>query len=139
MVDGVRGYIGVYRGTVLALRARTVRAASPLPPSEQTLLGGSESLRGYRAGYLAGDGIAATSAEFRVPLTSPLNVGRFGMKLFVDNGTIWPAGSSLSKRHFEQGTGGGIYFGATIVNAGIDVAWPRHGSPRWHFGLGVSF
>jgi outer membrane protein assembly factor BamA len=135
----VRGYIGVYRGTVLALRARAVRAASPLPPSEQTLLGGSESLRGYRAGYLAGDGIAATSAELRVPLTSPLNVGRFGMKLFVDNGTTWPAGSSLSKRHFEQGTGGGIYFGAAFVNAGIDVAWPRRGSPRWHFGLGVTF
>ena len=135
----LRGYIGVYRGAVLALRARTIRASSPLPPSEQTLLGGSDSLRGYRAGFAAGDGIAASSAELRVPFTSPLDVGRFGVKVFVDTGTAWPAGASLSKRHFEQGTGGGIYFGAAVFNAGVDVAWPRHGSPRWHFGLGVTF
>lgn len=135
----LRGYIGLYRGAVIALRARTIRASSPLPPSEQTLLGGSDSLRGYRAGYAAGDGIAATSAELRVPFTSPLDVGRFGVKVFVDNGTAWPAGALLSKRHFEQGTGGGIYFGAAVFNAGVDVAWPRHGSPRWHFGLGVTF
>ena len=135
----VRGYVGVYRGAVLALRARTVRADAPLPPSEQMLLGGSDSLRGYRAGYLAGDGIATTSAELRMPFTSPLNVGRFGVKLFADHGTTWPAGTSLSTRHFDQGAGGGIYFGAAVVNAGIDVAWPRHGSPRWHFGLGVTF
>jgi len=135
----LRGYVGVYRGMVLALRARTVRASSPLPPSEQTLLGGSETLRGYRAGYAAGDGIAATSAELRVPLTSPLDIGRFGVKAFVDHGTTWPAGVSLSTRHFEQGIGGGIYFGAAIVNGGIDVAQARDGSRRWHFGLGVSF
>jgi outer membrane protein assembly factor BamA len=135
----LRGYVGVYRGTVLALRARTVRAASPLPPSEQALLGGSDSLRGYRAGFLAGDGIAATSAELRVPLTSPLNIGRFGMKVFVDHGTTWPAGTPLWTRHFEQGIGGGIYFGAALVNGGIDVAQARDGSRRWHFGLGVTF
>ena len=135
----LRGYVGVYRGMVLALRARTVRASSPLPPSEQTLLGGSETLRGYRAGYAAGDGIAATSAELRVPLTSPLDIGRFGVKAFVDHGTTWPAGVSLSTRHFEQGIGGGIYFGAAIVNGGIDVAQARDGSRRWHFGLGVTF
>lgn len=135
----VRGYVGVYRGIVLALRARTARAGSPLPPSEQALLGGSESLRGYRAGFLAGDGIAATSAELRVPLTSPLNIGRFGVKVFVDHGTTWPAGTPLTTRHFEQGIGGGIYFGAALLNGGVDVAQARDGSRRWHFGLGVTF
>ena len=135
----LRGYIGLYHGAVIALRARTIRTSSPLPPSEQTLLGGSDSLRGYRAGYAAGDGVAASSAELRVPFTSPLDVGRFGVKVFVDNGTAWPAGAPLSKRHFEQGTGGGIYFGAAVFNAGVDVAWPRYGPARWHFGLGFTF
>jgi len=135
----LRGYIGLYRGSVLALRARTVRADTPLPPSEQTLLGGSDSLRGYRAGYLAGDGVAATSAELRIPFTSPLNIGRFGAKLFTDVATTWPAGTSLTTRHFDQGAGGGVYFGAAVVTAGVDVAFPRHGTARWHFGLGVSF
>jgi hypothetical protein len=59
--------------------------------------------------------------------------GRFGMKLFVDNATTWPADTALSKRHFKLGKGGGMYVGAAIFNAGLDVAWPRRGSPRWHF------
>ncbi|PYR76812.1 MAG: hypothetical protein DMF87_17405 [Acidobacteria bacterium] len=135
----LRGYLGLYRGSVLALRARTVRADTPLPPSEQTLLGGSDSLRGYRAGYLSADGIAATSAELRVPFTSPLTIGRFGMKLFADAATTWPAGTSLTTRHFDQGNGGGLYFGAALFTANVDIAFPRRGTARWHFGLGVSF
>lgn len=135
----LRGYVGLVRGSVLALRAQTVRAGAALPPSEQVLLGGSDSLRGYRAGYRAGDGIAATSAEIRVPLTSPLSVGRFGGKVFVDTGTTWPTGTPLSKQQFDHGAGGGIYFGAAALTAGLDVAWPRHGHARWHFGLGLTF
>ena len=32
-------------------------------------------------------------------------------------------------------------FTATVIRAGLDVAWPNDGSksPRWHFGLGVTF
>jgi outer membrane protein assembly factor BamA len=135
----LRGYVGFFGGSVLALRAQTVRASAALPPSEQTLLGGSESLRGYRAGDRAGDGIAATSAEVRVPLTSPLSIGRFGAKAFVDTGTTWPSGKPLTKQQFERGVGGGIYFGAAAVTAGLDVAWPRRGTARWHFGLGLTF
>jgi outer membrane protein assembly factor BamA len=135
----LRGYVGLIRGSVLALRAQTMRASAALPPSEQVLLGGSDSLRGYRAGYRAGDGMAATSAEVRVPLTSPLSIGRFGSKVFVDTSTTWPAGMPLSKQHFDQGAGGGIYFGAAALTAGLDVAWPRHGHARWHFGLGLTF
>ncbi len=135
----LRGYVGLIRGSVLALRAQTVRAGGALPPSEQVLLGGSDSLRGYRAGYRAGDGFAATSAEVRVPLNSPLSVGRFGAKVFVDTGTAWPAGMPLSKQQFDHGAGGGIYFGAAALTAGLDVAWPRHGHARWHFGLGLTF
>ena len=154
----LRGYVGLFRGTVLAVRAQGVRAGAALPPSEQTLLGGSESLRGFRAGYRAGDGIAATSAELRIPLTSPLSVGRFGAKAFVDVGTTWPAGMALRKLQFEHGTGAGIYFGAAMLSAGLDVAWPslrqgyggqarvrqgdggqQRSTARWHFGLGVTF
>jgi outer membrane protein assembly factor BamA len=135
----LRGYVGLLRGSVLALRAHTVRASAALPPSEQTLLGGSDSLRGYRAGYRAGDGIAATSAEVRVPLTSPLRIGRFGTKVFLDAGTTWPAGMPLTKQRFEHGAGGGIYFGVAALTAGLDVAWPDRGRGRWHFGLGLSF
>ena len=135
----VRGYVGIGGSAVLALRAQTSRASAALPPSEQSLLGGTESLRGYRAGHRAGDGLAAVSAEARLPLTSPLNYGRFGVKAFVDAGTTWDAGARLADQRFDRGIGGGVYFGATAFTGGIDVAWPREGKPRVHVGFGVTF
>jgi outer membrane protein assembly factor BamA len=135
----VRGYAAVGGSTVLALRGAIVRAGTALPPSEQLLLGGSSTLRGYRAGHRAGDGLALVSAEARVPLTSPLSVGRFGVKAFVDAGTTWDAGTRLRDRRFERGVGGGVFFAATIVTANVDVAWPETGKPRVHAALGVQF
>jgi outer membrane protein assembly factor BamA len=135
----LRGYIGLYRSTVLALRATTILASDPLPPYEQALLGGTSMVRGYRFGYRVGDNLAAASAEIRVPLTSPLNFGRFGVKAFVDAGTVYPSGTKLSDNRFDRGIGGGVFFTATVIRAGLDVAWPESGKPRWHFGLGVTF
>ena len=135
----VRGYAALGGSTVLALRGAFVRAGAALPPSEQLLLGGSTTLRGYRAGHRAGDGLALVSAEARVPLTSPLSVGRLGIKAFVDAGTTWDAGTRLRDRRFERGVGGGMYFGATVVSANVDVAWPETGKPRVHAALGVQF
>ena len=135
----VRGYVGIGGSAVLALRAQASRASAALPSSEQSLLGGAESLRGYRAGHRAGDGMAAVSAEARLPLTSPLNYGRFGVKAFVDAGTTWDVGERLADQHFDRGIGGGVYFGATALTGGVDVAWPRDGKPRVHVGFGVTF
>lgn len=138
----VRGYVGLIRSSVLALRATTVRASDPLPEYEQPLLGGTAMLRGYEVGYRAGDNLAAMSAEVRVPITSPLHIGRFGVKAFMDVGAVFPSGEKLSDQQFDQGIGGGVFVTATVFRAGLDVAWPQRGadrSPRWHFGLGVSF
>jgi outer membrane protein assembly factor BamA len=135
----VRGYVGLYRSAVLAVRAITIQSSDPLPPFEQALLGGTSILRGYRFGYAAGDNLAAASVEIRLPLTSPLNIGRFGVKAFVDSGTVYPSGAKLSGNRFDRGIGGGVFFTATVIRAGLDVAWPESGKPRWHFGLGVTF
>jgi outer membrane protein assembly factor BamA len=134
-----RGYVGLFGASVLALRAAAVRANAPLPASEQLLVGGSSTLRGYRAGHSAGDGLALISAELRVPLTSPLSFGRFGIKTFVDAATSWNAGTKLDDRQFDRGIGAGIYFGATAVQASVDVAWPERGKSRVHVALGVTF
>ncbi len=135
----LRGYVGIGGSAVLALRGQLTRADSPTPFSEQVLLGGSDSLRGYRAGHRAGDSVASVSAEARVPLNSPLSFGRFGVKGFFDAGTAWLHGSRLADQHLERGVGGGLYFGAAALVADLDVAWPEQGKPRLHFGLGVSF
>jgi outer membrane protein assembly factor BamA len=135
----LRGYLGIGGSAVLAMRAQSSGADAALPPSEQRLLGGSETLRGYRAGHRAGDRLAAVSIEIRQPLTSPLNYGRVGVKAFIDAGTTWDAGERLRRQHWDRGIGGGVYVGATAVTANIDVAWPRDGKPRVHLGLGVTF
>ena len=134
-----RGYVGIGGSAVLALRGQLARADGLLPAAEQPLLGGSDSLRGYPAGHRAGDSLAAVSAEVRLPLNSPLSVSRFGVKGFVDAGTTWASGERLSDQRFERGIGGGVYMGAAAVILDLDVAWPQEGSPRVHFGLGVSF
>ena len=57
---------------MLAVRGLSITTDAPLPVYEQNLLGGAANLRGYDAGYKAGDNLAAASAELRIPLTSPL-------------------------------------------------------------------
>jgi hemolysin activation/secretion protein len=128
---------GAFGSPVLALRARW-RADAALP-AEQPLLGGGSTVGGHRAGNRAGDSLAAVSAEIRVPFTSPLNFGRFGVKGFVDAGTIWSAGQRLADQPWDRGIGGGVFFGASVLTLDIDVAWPEHGNPRAHFSLGVTF
>ena len=134
-----RGFLGLGGSAVLALRGQLTRADAALPEAEQSLLGGADTLRGYRAGHRAGDNLAAVSAEVRLPLTSPLNFGRFGVKGFVDAGTVWASGTSLADQHFERGIGGGVFLGGTGFVLDLDVAWPEEGKPRVHFGMGVSF
>ena len=44
------GYIGIYRGTVLAVRAGREDMSEPAPAYFKSILGGSSNLRGFRAG-----------------------------------------------------------------------------------------
>jgi outer membrane protein assembly factor BamA len=134
-----RGYIGVIGPVVLALRGQVSRADAPLPAAELVLLGGSESLRGYRTGYRAGDSLAAVSAEVRVPITSALNVARFGVKGFVDAGTTWMSTERLADQTLQRGSGTGVFLGAAAFMLDLDVAWPEDGKPRLHFSMGVKF
>jgi hemolysin activation/secretion protein len=135
----VRGYIATFGATVLALRAQVVETDAPLPASEQPLLGGTATLRGYRTGHRAGDNLASGSAELRVPLTSPLTVARFGVKAFVDVGSTWRASEPLRGQPFERGIGGGVYAGVAALVLNLDVAWAESGRARGHVGLGVTF
>jgi len=68
-----------------------------------------------------------------------LNVGRFGVKGFVDWGTTWANGSRFGDAEWRRGIGGGIYFGAGPVLLDLAAAWAEDGSARVNFGLGVSF
>lgn len=135
----LRGFLGIGGSAVLAVRGQAVHAGAALPDFDKGLLGGGESLRGYRAGHRAGDRVVVFSAEVRVPLTSALSVRRFGLKAFVDVGAAWPANEQVADQPFDRGVGGGVYVGAAAVTANVDVAWPERGKPRVHAGVGLRF
>jgi len=136
----VRGYLGLFGQSVLAVSGLFVTSTAPLPDYEKGLLGGGSTLRGYHAGYRAGDNLAAVTAELRVPVTSPLSVGRFGVKAFIDAGAAYPYGDALRDQRLHRGYGGGAYLHLTILSLSIDVArGDDTGHTRWHFGLGVTF
>lgn len=136
----VRGYLGLFKQTVLAVRGLSLTSNRALPPYEHSLLGGAANLRGYGAGYKAGDNLAAVSVELRIPITSPLSIGRFGIKAFADAGVVYGVGEKLEDQSFEdRGLGGGVYLHLTVVSLSLDVARSRSGDTRYHFGMGVTF
>ena len=134
-----RGYIGIGGSFVVALRAQVIKADAALPFAEQSLLGGSGTVRGYKTGHRAGDNLFASSAELRIPMNSPLEFGRFGFKAFVDAGTAWNTGERWDDTPIDRGIGGGVYLGAGPFIMDLDIAKPRTGNVRAHFGMGVNF
>ena len=98
-------------------------------------------LRGYEFGYRAGDNLAALSAEIRVPVTSPMNMGRLGVKAFLDAGTVYAAGSMISQQRFDRGRRRRRVRHGDCPARGARRRLATDGDkkPRVHFGLGVTF
>jgi outer membrane protein assembly factor BamA len=94
-VDG-RAYVGLFGQNVLVVRGLRESAGAPAPPYLRSLLGGWSNLRGFKAGFLTGDTLVAGSVEWRMPLTSPLNIGKFGVSAFADWGTAYDHGQRLA-------------------------------------------
>jgi hypothetical protein len=138
-----RGYIGLVGQSVLMVRALREDADGPLPPFLKPMLGGMPNLRGFRRGTAVGDTLVAGSIELRVPVTSPLSVGRFGVSAFVDVGAAYDEGARLADQPLERAVGGGVWFSVAFVRVDLAVARGIGGargirSTRVHFGTGVS-
>jgi outer membrane protein assembly factor BamA len=136
--DG-RGYKRVVGQSVVAVHAQYDTADAPLPAYEQWLLGGSE-LRGTPAGALAGDKRFLTSAELRVPFSSPLSTGRTGFTVFVDAARTAPFDQPLSDQHTYSGAGAGVFLVVPFITLNFSVAHSfDHYGTRVHFATGFSF
>ena len=93
-----RGYLALYRESVLVVRALREDARGAVLPHLKSILGGERNLRGYRAGSLVGDTLVAGSLELRVPVTSPLRVAKVGVSGFVDTATVYDQGELADQR-----------------------------------------
>jgi outer membrane protein assembly factor BamA len=134
-----RAYVGLLGQSILVLRGVRQTSDRPLPPYLAPLLGGLGSLRGFDAGFRTGDTLVAGTAELRVPLTSPLNLAKIGVRAFVDAGTAYPEGERYSDQTINRGVGGGLWIAATVFHLNVDVAHGVGGRTRVHFGTTVSF
>lgn len=134
----LRGYVGLFGQAVLAVRGLQIHSSDSLPVFEQALLGGTASLRGFRLGHRFDDRLAAASVELRVPLSSPLKLGGFGLAAFADAGTVYGADEKLRDTRWDRGVGGGIFFQAPLFIFRVDVARGIGASTRAHVTLGVT-
>jgi outer membrane protein assembly factor BamA len=133
------GYVGVYRGIVIALRAVREDFSHPAPAFYKSLLGGSRNLRGFRAGHAVGDTLVAGSIELRIPTTSPLRMARFGYSIFMDAGTTYDKGQRFRDRQFEKGAGAGVWLTAPLFRFSAAVARGIGSGMRTHIGAGLTF
>jgi outer membrane protein assembly factor BamA len=116
-----RGYVGVIRQAVVAGRVQYMAADATLPPYERLLLGGAPTLRGYNAGSFAGDKLLVTSVEVRVPITSVISGGMFGVTAFLDAGKVIDHGSRFKDIEWQRGAGGGIFLIASVFKINLDI------------------
>jgi hypothetical protein len=133
------GYIGGPGASTIAVRVYRDAATTAVPGYLKVLRGRDGTLRGFRAGTVAGDSTAAGSIELRLPVTSPLSIGKVGVRAFVDAATAYDAGASLRRQHFERGIGGGVWFTATVIRIALDVAHGSSGSTRVQLSSGLLF
>ena len=133
------GYIGGPGASTIVVRGYRDGASMAVPAYLKVLRGRDATLRGYRAGTVAGDSTAAGTVEIRLPVTSPLSIGKLGVRAFVDAATAYDAGASLRRQHFERGVGGGVWFTATVIRFALDVAHGSSGSTRVQLSSGLLF
>lgn len=138
-LDG-RGYLRLLGQSVVAGRVRYATADAPLPPYERWLIGGSDALRGFRAGAFDGDTATSSSIELRVPVTSVTSGGKLGLTVFADAARTADHGGRLADSDWQRGIGAGAFIIASVVRLNLDVARALDGGrTRVHLSTGFAF
>ena len=133
------GYVGLYRGMVLVLRAVREDFNRPAPFFYKSILGGSRNLRGFRAGTAVGDTLVAGSLDRTIPTTSPLRMARFGYNIFIDAGTTYDNGQRFADQKLEKGVGAGVWATAPLFRISVAIARGIGSGMRVHIGAGLTF
>lgn len=135
----VRGYAGLPARMVVVVRAQREDASHPLPPYLMPILGGAANLRGFPADTAVGDTLVGVSVELRVPLSSPLSIGKVGVNAFFDTATVYSQGERLADQTFRRGGGGGVWFSAALIRLNLSAARGVGASTRLHLAAAFAF
>lgn len=117
----------ISRDNLLIVQADVQLTPDRLLPVEQFLIGGGQSLRGYRQNARSGDNGFRLSIEDRITLTRDEETENAVIQLapFVDAGAVWNNGDNVTDQNFIAGTGlGFIYEPLESINVRIDYALP---------------
>jgi outer membrane protein insertion porin family len=135
-----RARVSGERARVLAMRLLGGTISGDAPYLEQFLVGGTESLRGFRTDRFAGSHMAILNTEYRWPLSKKLT----GV-LFVDVGDAW--GGSIADDPFFHGDkqfalhvgyGVGVRVDTLIGPLRLDLGFSKEGTET-HFGVSHMF
>jgi hypothetical protein len=134
-----RVYLGLFGQTILVASAQRSAADGHLPNYLKAILGGQDSVRGFRAGTAVGDTLVAGSLEVRVPLTSPLRFGKVGVSGFTDAGTAYDHGGRFGDQPVRRGFGASVWCAAAFLRVNVAVAHGVGSSTRVHASGNLTF
>ena len=114
---------------LLILQSDLQLSANSLLPSQQFVIGGGQSLRGYRQNVRSGDNGFRVSIEDRITLQRDASGNpKLQVAPFLDAGTVWNVANNpnkLTNQRFLAGVGlGVIWEPIRRVNLRIDYAFP---------------
>ncbi len=108
------------------------------PTLDEFLVGGADSLRGYKEDRFPGERMVLWNNELRIPFTEALQ-----LVAFVDAGDAWQGqfadefGDSAFQLHFGYGLG--IRVVTPIGPLRLDYGFNNVGGHEFHFGVGPTF
>ena len=114
---------------LLILQSDLQLSANSLLPSQQFVIGGGQSLRGYRQNARSGDNGLRVSIEDRITLQrDPSGNPKLQLAPFLEAGTVWNAANNPNKllnQTFLAGVGlGVIWEPIPRLNLRVDYAFP---------------
>ena len=114
---------------LLILQADLQLSANSLLPSQQFVIGGGQSLRGYRQNVRSGDNGLRVSIEDRITLQRDASGNpKLQLAPFLEAGTVWNAANNPNKllnETFLAGVGlGVIWEPIPRLNLRVDYAFP---------------
>ncbi|MCW6049365.1 ShlB/FhaC/HecB family hemolysin secretion/activation protein [Lyngbya sp. CCAP 1446/10] len=114
---------------LLILQSDLQLSANSLLPSQQFVIGGGQSLRGYRQNVSSGDNGFRVSIEDRITLQRDASGNpKLQLAPFLDAGTVWNTPNNpnkLTNQRFLAGLGLGVIWAPIRqVNLRVDYAFP---------------